>query len=324
MLNKKIVYVTCFDKNYILKAMAMYFSLIRHNPSASLWVLPMDTETKRLLGKMKLKNLYLIDKKDFEDKKLLEAKKNRSRVEYIWTCTPSLPLYIFKKDKLVKYVVYIDADFFFFSGAGPAFKELRNGSIFIEKHRYSSGEKYRNERTGRFNVSFMIFKRDKEGLKCLRRWRKQCIKWCYARVEDGKFGDQLYLNEWPDLYKNLVISKNLGINAAPWNISQYDIIKEGKFVYINRDRLICYHFHQFEILGQKSFTRTHGYRLSRQIIENIYRPYEGEIEKQIRIVKKIDRSFRIVPPKKNIVDESKRRLIKFMGPLYWKVLDFLK
>ena len=33
------------------------------------------------------------------------------------------------------------------------------------------------------------------GLKALKWWRDRCLEWCYARIEDGKFGDQFYIED---------------------------------------------------------------------------------------------------------------------------------
>lgn len=317
------IFCTYFDKNYLLKGLSMYFSLIEHNPTAILWILPMDIETKRILTKMKFRNLVLIDKKDFEDEKLLEAKKNRSKVEYLWTCTPSLPLYILRKNKNAQYVTYLDADLYFYSSIDPVYEEFKDGLIYTVEHRYPKGEEYRNNTSGRFNVAFQIFKRSKESMECLKRWREQCISWCYWKVEDGKLGDQLYLNEWPNLYKGLVISKNLGVDAAPWNIKQYDVIKKDNNVFINKDRLICYHFHQFEIIKKGNFNRSFGYNLSKEVIDYIYKPYEEEIDKNIDLLLKFDPSFKIKRADVKFEQRIKAKIAKLIGPTYWKVRNLV-
>jgi len=318
MLKNETVFCTYFDKNYLLKGLAMCSSLVKYNPWASLWVLPMDLYSLKILKKMNLANVTLIDKKAFEDEKLLKAKKNRSRVEYIWTCTPSLPLYVFKENKKAEKVIYLDSDLFFFSGVEPAIKELGKGSIYTVEHRYPPSQRSRLKTSGRFNVGFQIFTRTEESEKCLKRWRKQCIEWCYWRYEDGKIGDQGYLNEWPDLYENLVISKNLGVNTAPWNVGQYKVSKKNGKIFINKDRLICYHFHQFQILSENSFSHTYGYNLSKDVVNYIYKPYEKEIKRQIKRVKQIDKNFRIASTESGRIRLLKQKITKILAPIYWE------
>jgi len=321
---QNIIFCTYFNKNYLFKGLALHASLLKHNPWVKIWILCMDTYTKNILDSMKLKGVTTISLVNFEDKELLKAKKTRSLVEYYWTCTPSLPLFIFNNCLQVEKVVYLDADLYFYSSINPAFEELGNKSILTVESRYPKGQEIRIKTSGRFNVGFQIFNRDKESLMCLKRWRKQCLKWCYWRLEDGKLGDQLYLNEWPRLYKNLVISQNLGINAAPWNISQYKICEKDRNVYLNDDKLICYHFHQYDIINENNFEYSSGYRLSKDLIKYVYKTYEIEIKRQIKFIKSIDEDFKIVPHKKNIKENIRGRLIKLFGPIYWDLLSILR
>lgn len=291
MVKNSTVFCTYFDKYYLLKGLALYASLMRHNPEACLWILPMDIYTENILKELNLPNVSLISLSEFEDKELLQIKKTRNPVEYYWTCTPSLPLYLLNNVRNLEKVVYVDSDMMFFSEASPVLWELGEKSIFIVEHKFVSDQKHRVNTSGRFNVGILAFKRDSEGLSCLKRWREQCIDWCYFKEEEGKMGDQVYLNEWPKLYKNLVISKSLGINVAPWNEFQYDITNDGKDIYINSVKLICYHFHQFKIVDREHFILSRGYELSSAAKQNIYTPYIQEIKKRIGSVTKIDPDF---------------------------------
>lgn len=319
----KIGFVTYFNQYYLLKGLAMLTSLIEHVPKAQIWVLAFDTETENILKKINLPRVHIITPSEFEDASLKKAKKDRSLVEYFWTCTPSLSLYVLKKQPQLTHLVYVDADMFFYSSPLPAFKELGDKEILTVEHRYPDSQKSREATSGRFNVGFQIFKQAPQSIKCLRRWRNQCLDWCYARQEDGKYGDQVYLNEWPELYDQLVISKNLGLNAAPWNITQYKVASKRTGVYIESNKLICYHFHQFDILGPDKFDYILGYKLSPVVSKNIYDSYAQEITKQYNLIKKVDPHFTIQTPNRTFIENLRFFIIRHTGHLYWLIQTWI-
>lgn len=320
------VFCTYFDKGFLLKGLALHASLIRYNPDAKLWILAFDEYTRKILDEMKLKGVTVVGLRDFEDRELLKVKPTRHPVEYFWTCTPSWVLYVLKKSR-AKYTVYLDADMYFYSDSDMAISEIGQKSLLVVEHRFPKGMTAMAKTSGRFNVAFNVFKNDNVGIKCLERWRKQCLDWCYWKYEDGKLGDQMYLDEWPKLYdEDLVISKNVGIDTAPWNVSQYSITSKNGQIFINKDRLVCYHFHQFQILGASHFSRVLGYTLSRDVVKYIYDKYENEISMQFKNVKKFDKQFEI---KKNEKDKNVKmfliqKLAKYIGPTYWRIKSLLK
>lgn len=324
MINDNIIYCTYFDKGFLLKGLALHSSLIKENPEARLWILAFDKYTENILSKMKLKGVTVVPLRDFEDKELLTVKSTRHPVEYYWTCTPSWILYIMRNSG-VENVVYLDADMLFFSNPDIGVKEIGGKSLLAVEHRFPLGREGMEDTAGKFNVAFNVFKNDNVGKKCLERWRKQCLDWCYWKPEGNKLGDQKYLNEWPKLYgEYLVVSKNLGIDAAPWNISQYKITNKNGDVYINEDKLVCYHFHQFQILGPSHYSRVLGYTLPKAAIDLIYKPYEKELDIQYSKVKKFDSDFEIDKTKQDVKMLIWHKLAKFLGPFYWRVKSILK
>jgi len=323
--HSSMIYCTYFDKGFLLKGLALHASLIKHNPKAELWILAFDKYTENILEKMKLKGVTVVPLRDFEDKELLAIKPTRHSVEYYWTCTPSWILYIMKKRPGTKYVIYLDGDLYFYSDPDIGVLEIGDKSLLVVEHRFPKGREGMATTSGRFNVAFNVFKNDKTGVACLERWRTQCLDWCYWKPEDGKLGDQMYLNEWPKLYgKNLVVSENVGVDAAPWNISQYKVINKDSSVYINKDELVCYHFHQFQILGPGHFNRVLGYTLSKEVVKYIYEPYEKELELQYTKVKNFDKSFEIAQTKQDKGMLLRHKLAKYLGPAYWRMKSFFK
>ncbi len=213
----------------------------------------MDTETYELLSKIGLPKVTLIKLSDFEDEKLLAVKTERSKVEYYWTCTPSLPLYILKKNPNMEMVTYLDADLYFYSSPKPIYDELGDKSIIIIPHRFPKGEEWKEKTSGTYNVSMLIFRNNDKAKECLEWWRERCLEWCKATFEDGKLGDQMYLNQFPTLFSNVHVLQNIGANVAPWNIKSYSVLENKNTIYIKdsqtnkQDALIFYHFHSLPL-----------------------------------------------------------------------------
>jgi lipopolysaccharide biosynthesis glycosyltransferase len=324
MLKSEKIYCTYFDKGFLLKGLALHASLLRYNPNAKLWILAFDKYTEKILERMKLKSVTVVALEDFEDKELLAVKPTRHPIEYYWTCTPSWILYVLKKSQ-AEYAIYLDADLYFCSDPDKSVSEIDDKSLLAVEHRLPAGREGMAKVSGRFNVAFNVFKNDKIGKACLKRWRVQCLDWCYWKPEGGKLGDQKYLDEWPKLYgKDLAVSRNVGVDVAPWNISQYKVTNKDSSTYINEDRLVCYHFHQFQILGQNHFSRVLGYTLSKEVVKYIYEPYEEELRYQYGKVIKLDKNYIIKETEKDKGMILRQKLAKYLGPAYWRMKSLLK
>ena len=284
-------FCTYFDKNYLYKGLTMCRSLEKHLPESRLWILCFDDTAYDVMAKLDLQNIKLIHYADFEDDDLLKAKSNRSLVEYYWTCTPALPLYLLKKFPEMQHITYLDADLYFFHDPSSAFQEFGENSIFLTEHRYARNISRNIDRNGRYNVQFMIFRNNITGKEALEWWKQRCIEWCYIRREDGKLGDQKYLDDWTERFPDVCVSINKGIGLAPWNIGRYGItIRNGK-LYVDEDMLIFYHFQNFNILKYGNYRLTHE-KLSDVAKRLIYSVYIDEIEISINIVKNLNSSFK--------------------------------
>lgn len=284
-------FCTYFDKNYLFRGLALYRSMEKHCSNFLLYILCMDNETYATLKELNLSKVKLIELKDFEDAELLAVKSGRTPVEYCWTCTPSLPLYLLKKYGH-DMVTYIDADLMFFYSPEKIFEEFGSNSILVIEHRFGNNKEEKEKDNGKYNVQFLTFKNNKNGLACLKWWRERCLEWCYNRHENGLIGDQTYLNEWDKLFKGVYSLKNKGGGLAPWNINNYKLTKNSNDVFVEKDKLIFYHFHAFHIYSKFFFDYSFGYKFTALQKEFIYFPYVNSIKDAIAEVRNIDRKFK--------------------------------
>lgn len=272
-------YCTLFDSNYIMRGLAMYNSLKKYSKDFHLYIFAFDDNCHNKLRELKLENVTVISLNEFEDEELLEVKPTRTAGEYCWTSTPSTILYCIERYEL-EFCTYLDADLYFFSNPDVLINEMEEAgkSVLITNHRYTP-EYDQSSTSGIYCVQFMTFKNDEKGLKVLKWWRNACLDWCYARQENGKFGDQKYLDTWPNQFEGIHDLENLGGGVAPWNIQQYifDNNLVGEEVTTgNRFDLIFYHFHGFKVYSNNYYD-CNMYELSDENIEYIYKPYINEL-----------------------------------------------
>lgn len=271
-------FCTYFDRNYLPRGLALYRSLVTWCPSFTLWVLCMDEESRRMLDELGLPDIRTISLRDFEqdDSALAAAKANRTKIEYYFTCTPSLPLHILEHWPEVDVVTYLDADLYFFASPEPLFEEMGERSVAITAHRFPPALRDR-ERYGVYNVGWLSFRRDAKGLACLRWWRDRCNEWCYDREDSGRFADQKYLDDWPSRFESVVVLHNEGANVAPWNVSGYRIGKHGGGgATVDGKPLIFFHFHGLRKMNNWTYDpgwAEYGVNPSAVLGREVYVPY---------------------------------------------------
>lgn len=221
-------FCTLFDSNYISKGLALYLSIEKYTDDFTLYVMAMDRKCQKILSDMNFDKIVVGCIDDITDSKLAEAQNNRSRAEYCWTCGPYITDFFLHKYRLPD-ISYLDSDLMFFSSPQIISDELvkKNASVGLAPH----FTKYLL--FGKYCVQYVYFKNDENGSKCLRWWRNECLKWCYARIENGRFGDQRYLDYFTEKFSNVYDIENRGVGIAYWNMycnrySDNKVIIKGK------------------------------------------------------------------------------------------------
>jgi len=269
-------FVTLFNRLFLPQGLALHRSMERHIKDYVLWILCVDDETHDILSKLTLNNVRLLKLSDLETPELLAVKPDRTIGEYCWTLTPFAPRFVFEADLAVQRVTYIDADLWFRKHPKPIFDELdaSGKQVLITDHAYAP-EYDQSATSGQYCVQFMTFTQD--GGELVRKWwEERCIEWCFARSEDGKFGDQKYLDDWPERFSDAVyVLGDKELIQGPWNASRYP--------YSNS---LIYHFHKVRITGIGR-VEISNHSLPEVVRENVYKKYFSDLNESIDMLSSV-------------------------------------
>lgn len=305
-------FATFFDKNYLSRGIVLYQSLQKQQIAFQLFVLCLDDETAVFFetNKSIYSNVIALHIKELEhaDKDLFQAKQNRNIVEYYFTLSPCLPLYLLQKFNL-PHICTLDADIFFFSSPEPLFNNLNNYSIIITPHKFSTEAEHLSC-YGIYNVSFQIFKNDQWGMQCLNKWRSQCLNWCYDYMDEetGLFADQKYLDTWTTDYlgKVKVLDDNCS-GIAPWNLNRFPVSYLNGLFEVQGNALVYYHYQHFKILN--IWHATNGFNIYKTFVtvsvKKLYALYWKKIEK-------INKQLSIQQDTSQRVNLSKKPMMKII------------
>jgi len=263
-----------------------------------LWVLALTPECEKELRRIRPPGVEVVPLAELEaaDPEFMKSRENRSLVEYYFSSTPCFLDYLLKKYPEVGRITYLDADMFFFSDPSLVEREVEASSIAITPHRFRP-ELASHRKYGIYNVGWLSFRADTAGKECLTEWRKQCLEWCRDEPERGRFGDQGYLDAWPEKYPGTRVVDQPGFNEAPWNVDVDKITKKNENIFIGNHPLVLFHFQSLRRISPRVFNpnwHDYGLRPSRKLIRWIYQTY-------LATVLKVERAAGLSPSRQEFI-----------------------
>ena len=262
-------YVTLFDSLFLPQGLALHTSMQRRlGDGWRLWILCVDDVAHELLQRLALPNVSLIALSAVETPELVAVKPGRSKGEYCWTLTPFAPRFVFEADPSVQRVTYLDADLWFLKRPTPIHAEFDDAgaAVLITDHAYAP-EYDQSERSGQYCVQFMSFERER-GEPVRAWWEARCIEWCFARFEGNRFGDQKYLDDWPERFGKLVhVLRRQELAQAPWNAMRFPY-----------SQAVFYHFQSLRLLPGGRIDLGLIYPLNEPLRRHVYAPYVADLQ----------------------------------------------
>jgi len=248
-------FVTLFDSHFLAAGLCLYRSLKAHAGAFRLWIVCMDAKVEAQLRELALPEVRLLSLSEVETPELRQVRPGRTVAEYCWTLTPFAPTFVMAREPGVRRVTYLDADLFFFADPRRLLDELdaSGAQVLITPHAYSP-EYDQTAYAGIYCVQFVVFRNTAPAREVLHWWQERCIEWCYQRSEDGKFGDQKYLDDWPQRFAGTVhVLERSELALGPWNA--------GRFLSEGSPAPVFFHFHGLRVVSRTRLLLYMTYRL---------------------------------------------------------------
>lgn len=302
LLQKKNVYCTYFDHNYLAQGLALFESLEKHAGIFELWVLAHSSECEEFLKRIRHPCLKILPVAELLrlNPKLALAKASRSPAEFYFTASPAWMRHVLERVPIGTTVTKIDADCFLFSSPVALLAGDDTSSIVITPHRHGTkvSSKY-----GIYNVGWVSIRNDRLGMSCVRKWEEQCLEWCFDKPDGKRYADQKYLDDWPLRYPDIHISTLSGANLAYWNVNHSNLSIMDNKVLVDDKPLIFYHFSGLKKISDRVYDPQWGeynVQLKDILIKKIYYPY-------LQVLRRIEKNHKIRFKIKPVRYEQARR-----------------
>ena len=250
--NARYYLCTVTDKSYLIKVIAQYRSLEKTLSDFHIFICCTDDEAFRVLSALKLSRCTALSLSHLGDSELFALQRERKANEFCWTLKSYLMLYLIQTYGLSR-VLYCDGDIGFMRDLEPLYKDWGESSVYLCTQRDVD---WVERKYGKYQAGILGVRNNDTGIRMLRWWRDKCREWCFNYEDNGRLGDQKYLDEVPGLFGDVKISWNRGIDAAPWNTvynNNYPVNASGGGVTIDGDPLVAYHFACIDIYDEQHF-----------------------------------------------------------------------
>jgi hypothetical protein len=242
-----VKYCTLFSLDYALQGLTLVGSLIDVgvNPE-DLWILCLDDLTYEIVQLQlppEVNSININNDQEIKEK-FSNYLNKRSRSESIFSIKPLFVGRILRALKQDEWVIYVDADSFFYTNCSSLAQMPTQESILLSPHFYPTEM---NQNVGKFNAGFVGFKKSDVGLDAVDYWTQACSQWCSVKKENGLYADQKYLEFIQNKWTKETAFTPKGINFSTWSFSKDSKIvqtQEGRFM-IDDIEIIHFHFHGF-------------------------------------------------------------------------------
>jgi hypothetical protein len=278
----KIYICTYFDYNYLPRGLALYESVRKYHRNFDFFILAFDDATYEFLTKIGDERIKPVHFESYNSYFNTSADKFPDRKQYYFSSTPNLCLYLIDKFPEIDVLLYLDADVYIFNPLDLLYGEFADSAIGITPHRINPFLKMVVKHYGSFNVGVNLFRNNSTGIRCLKEWKSDCDSWYPGKPGYPLkfFSDQIFLDSWPEKFRDVKIIENPGVNLVYWNVANHKLsVTDGSFL-VDGNPLLVFHFSSLTKIDDRSWNTNSVYGLAsvKGILREIYVKYILHIE----------------------------------------------
>lgn len=290
--NTKLSFVTYFSKEFLIQGSVAIESFLKFHEESSGLVVCLDSTSKSYLSKKQFsERIQISEISELEDidnvfKYFLGT---RTYAESIISLKPYLLELQLQRTAAGEYLIYFDADIFFFNSM-LSLDEFRKGfEVLLSEHLFPMSM-IESVKFGRFNGGMVIFRNSSKSRALLSRWKAQCTEWCKLELFEDKFADQKYLDAFP-ISKEVIALKHPGVNNGQYYFQEKRILRFSqlrKGVLIEGFALSSFHFHGIRVHSKSISTGFNRYGTPKNffwVLFLIYMPYLKRIRTESEIMR---------------------------------------
>jgi hypothetical protein len=265
----RLAFTIC-SNNYLAYAKTLGDSLLKHNPNYRFIIALVDRKSPSIdydfFSPHEILPIEDVGIKDFES-----IWRKYDIVELNTTVKPSLFKFFFNKYPEVETAFYFDPDILIYQPLGQLESYFNSGDILLTPHTIkpiASDLAIRLVPTdstflnyGVYNLGFIGLRNKKANVEAmLNWWEKRTLEEGFIDACNGLFVDQLWINLVPIYFEGARIIKEMGYNAAPWNLHERGHLQEinGSFIMPDHSILTFYHFSSYKFKKPEMMARSYN------------------------------------------------------------------
>ncbi len=289
----KLNFVTYFSKEFLIQGTVAIESFIKsHEESSGLVVCLDDTSRSFLQSKGYPPSISIVEIseihalfdifKDFQE--------TRSYAESIISIKPHLIEFYLNQLEPEDYLIYFDADIFFFTSMLTLEQFSTGFEVLLSEHLFP-GCMSESVKFGKFNGGMIVFKQSIKSRELLVRWKNQCSEWCKLELSEGRFADQKYLDDFSD-FDGVAALSHPGVNNGQYYFMEKRIFRFSnrlKRVVVDGFPILSFHFHGIRISRHDICTGFNRYGTPKNllwVLIFIYFRYLSKIRQESQYIRK--------------------------------------